>query len=512
MMSSKKGGYALHIESLPQSVIARILSYGERDMLQRAGCVSKSMIIADNTWRALCVYRFNVHTTMQLWPVFKTWKRLYRVLDKWMPACGFYVLASASPWGLLFIFRFIEGKFVGEVLWQDGRRDISASADGEGTICASHCVRLPRTRVVEVIFTEEENKSNVTILGDAIKSLALSNDEVILQSNRVISGGIQIPNLHIAPGCLVARLAESPRNLLFQTFPFQRDSIVRDMMKAWNPNSRNRSGAEDVQQMLRTLIDQQKRSSESALVFQYVDGPRSHSSVYREGMPLIRPGLYSGSYNLMYGKFRREILLVQYKRYVIEPGREDATWKQIGIEMFNTKFQRDPEGTRALLRQQITRSAASEVVFATGRKVTGDVHVTMGQLTWAALVWPAFEEDSDEYRGLRDVAERGHPSRRYPVVRTFFGWGCLAAPGFTNPSWNQGRLVQIDPGLRARSGDRDIHSFAFLWGRDGGDDVSLLRWLDIQERLPFSFVRDDSSDEKDAIASSASTTPATKSS
>ena len=79
---------------------------------------------------------------------------------------------------------------------------------------------------------------------------------------------------------------------------------------------------------------------------------RGQDFVYHRGMPLIRPGLYHGSYNKMYGKFQSEILLVEYRRFKLpsNPGghstqppshafdrqsaARDLVWAKIDVEIF----------------------------------------------------------------------------------------------------------------------------------------------------------------------------------
>jgi hypothetical protein len=118
-------------------------------------------------------------------------------------------------------------------------------------------------------------------------------------------------------------------------------------------------------------------------------------------MPLIRPGLYYGTYSPgNYGKFSNEVLLVEYRRYALPArvetvvGPSDAeprsrVWDRIRREVFNGDGgQRDLRGTFAAVQRAVARAGVPSVVFVLGRKVTGDLHVPMRALTWAALVYP----------------------------------------------------------------------------------------------------------------------------
>jgi hypothetical protein len=50
----------------------------------------------------------------------------------------------------------------------------------------------------------------------------------------------------------------------------------------------------------------------------------------------------------------------------------------------------------------------------------------------------------------------------------------LSFPGFENPSWDGGWLVQLFP-----------DSFAFAWDRDGNQEAVALRWIGVQDECPF---------------------------
>ena len=104
----------------------------------------------------------------------------------------------------------------------------------------------------------------------------------------------------------------------FRSTPFRR------LMWAWHPmnsddeENRNYGGVSGKPlSMLKELVDVLRATKQPprSLTFRYVNGPGLIDDVYRKGMPMIPAGLYHGCYNRMYGKFRREVILVYYKKY-----------------------------------------------------------------------------------------------------------------------------------------------------------------------------------------------------
>ena len=120
--------------------------------------------------------------------------------------------------------------------------------------------------------------------------------------------------------------------------------------------------------------------------------------------------------------------------------------------------------------------SAKELVFVCARKVTGDFHVTMGQMSFIAVVSPAVKV-TDKWRSLDTIIDRNTHRVRH-VLRGWMGWCTLAYPGFRRPHWNEGLLVKIAP---EREGERP--GFAFC--TDGNQEAIVLSWLPAQDNEPF---------------------------
>ena len=119
------------------------------------------------------------------------------------------------------------------------------------------------------------------------------------------------------------------------------------------------------------------------------------------------------------------------------------------------------------------------IVVVLGRKVTGDIHVPMRQLTFGALVHPTIPLRSSATVCPTTVKDRGGKEEEYNVLRHWDGWGTLAYEHFQNPSWASGCLLQV-----ARSNQREKgapHRFGFLWKEaDDGQPHA----VSILERMP----------------------------
>lgn len=103
----------------------------------------------------------------------------------------------------------------------------------------------------------------------------------------------------------------------------------------------------------------------------------------------------------------------------------------------------------------------------------------VGAITWIALVHPPLPEEQ-RIRGRMPV--RDNTDRLLHSVRQrWTGWGTLAYPGFHNPSWSMGELVQLeDEKVPPSRGGRDYnHRFAFAWGHS--QKATILHWVEAQD-------------------------------
>jgi hypothetical protein len=219
------------------------------------------------------------------------------------------------------------------------------------------------------------------------------------------------------------------------------------------------------------------------LTFDWIDGPNKEECFqYEDGMPIIQPGLYSGVYHDMYGKFKREILLIQYTTY------NKNNLEKIQKEVFNKGIHNDADHiyddfcqhvVAPVENANVASGMTDSVVVVTGRKVTGDLHVPSGELTFGALVHPQVTlTNTGRAECPETVIDRGGKHLEYRVLRHWDGWGTLAFENFRNPSWSIGTLLQLTGDYRGTGDHRD--SFGFRWGQ-GNSTTSVLKRMAEQD-------------------------------
>ena len=105
---------------LPVELMAVIVSYvtSETQDILKLSCVCKSLqnIVLNDTdgdgaiWRSLTKETFRVtDEKFQNFPKIRSHKALYSILQEFVAKEGFYVLAETLPWGVLFLWHFLNG-------------------------------------------------------------------------------------------------------------------------------------------------------------------------------------------------------------------------------------------------------------------------------------------------------------------------------------------------------------------------------------------------------------------
>jgi hypothetical protein len=332
----------------------------------------------------------------------------------------------------------------------------------------------------------------------------------------------------VVPGCptnvagnraLRLRCSELPAFLNLGRIWRSMSTMTRNqqsLTQLWDPFSLT-SPTELVQSLL--LLTHRRE-----LTLDFVEGPSKILSFdYKEEMPLLKNGLYSGVYVGIYGKFKREVILIEYVQFEFSYAKGDTVvddsssssssnenvWQDILSSVFNHPHQREGLARFQRIKEAVTLAKCNKVIFVLGKKATGDCHVPMNTVTFGALVSPIIDTlDNDngsaDHRPLplSHVTDRGGNGRKqYSVVRSWNGWGTLAHGMFQDPVWASGTLVQVrDPEQRYASGDsnsRGVDSrmvaqeqFGFVWdgewdGEQGtrGANASILTRMSEQDEF-----------------------------
>jgi len=442
----------------------------------------------EQVFRSLCLLHWQSVSSASFeteWkPKLSRWKAVYRVLQTWVPREGFYSVLEAAPWGLLLRLQFEAGKFVGYLLWPHHEE-----AEEGGDTTGSSGFRS--IRVLSVTFSHEGNASQATLLNQRESDNAGGIGEEIsimpIKVPKYTEPGMVLPGWSLRT---IVGTGTTLR-LIQRTNARMTDSLRNELDATWN-----HSTAADPNQMLQTLWQYSALRSPGGvrhLTLNWVDGPsRDDSFQYLDGMPVIRPGLYSGVYAPdVYGKFKREVILIEYRKYELGESNstEEATkWNTIQTEIFNAPEHTDGHGFYQSVKTFVTKSSSRSIVFVVGRKVTGDYHVPMRCITFGALVHPTLPLQNPP----ATATDRGHGEHEYFVKNAWAGWGTMAFPGFQRPVWANGTLVQVEPrsasirngrGNEAQSG---IDQFGFIWESDHrGEETSILTRMTEQDEFPW---------------------------
>ena len=426
-----------------------------RTLSRRLGDRSDTPGEDDTVWRVICqsVFRISEERFNQ-WPNVNSWYQLHRLLEVWVPREGFYVCRNASPWGLLFAFKFEGGEFVGNLLFPsfpNDRRPVGPTGGGGGArepLDSNNPDHYEVYPVLKIGFDQRGSPSgrlcigafenltvNVRMLSTATTIDTLNMPQMFRRSHSSTPTGASVRAMVLDFGLRDGNAAQVDAFVHQQNWSF--DATRRywhpnlECMEAWCPDRfvgtpNLGEGPSLLRALVHALVFAQRREDISdfrplPLVLEWVDGPsRGDKMTHHRGMPILRPGLYSGAYASEYGKFQRECVLLEHKVYVFphrpkprvlaaniggggceevkgtqgdSPDRDPDTdpkdrewegqgvreyehiWKKIYKDIFRGSSQADPEGIFRRWRREIAIQHPDQVVFVIGRKVTGDRHV-----------------------------------------------------------------------------------------------------------------------------------------
>lgn len=492
----------LRLDTLPPWALMDILSFltYSSERLKAFAVVGSGIreIIADQTcWRHLCrTYWRATDARLVDWPTLSP-QALYTALEKWLPTEGFYVLAPAFPWGLLVLVRLLAGRVEADVL-----RFVPRSGSHD-----FHEVRVPLFRVsleqgnggVKDVVTaswgsDEPPGSVIPLDPRRLCSLRRIPHSDLFRSTELVNAGYIQPARAIRVTPCWDRSAEDhvqspqvndpdgPEDEDDDSGPEHEDddsgledddddSEVSKALPSWATGrlpETPEAARELTQRMLRELHGHPRRyPCDLALVRSPAEAACTDTS-----FPGVRPGLYVGDYgHAMYGQYRTEVLLLEYVTL-----RADELGEE--LESQSRLFNRPgacATSARRRLPAELLQLPRVDTTFVRVVKQCGDFHVPCGATTFVALGAPT-ESGAALAQGKlppRTVRSRssGEP---WEVMRAWRGVGALSFPGFENPSWDGGWLVQLFP-----------DSFAFAWDRDGNQEAVALRWIGVQDECPF---------------------------
>lgn len=442
----------------------------------------------ETVWQHLCNdFWLLTPQRFEEWPSLRSYRALYRVLEQWAVLEGYYTVPSGFPWCLLVLLRFQAGALVGEVI-----RFASPSRSSQSRRPAGRMSLETRAKIFEITFSaDEENdfsvQASVTFPGDASgllsRNATLEPLPATLRASLVEAEQFPHPQ-EIIPRWIPARLgltikvADADAQEALELREKRRQPLLPEeealaallgarqrRMRLWRPDAVDTADSieEHSVQMFMELLEE-SRSLSLSLVRSPVEAALEDATA-----PRLSPGLYVGDYgHSMYGQYRHEVLLVEYR--------------ECGVEGLEALFARPFESALPTELTAALEAVGAENVgsmgFLVGSKVTGDVHVPAGQTTFVALCSsPELRLQLDRARepAASVVINRGNREIE-EVIRAWPGFGTLAMFGFGQPSWAPGWLVQLEP---TSDGDR----FGFVWSRN--QETIVLEYVQAQSTSPF---------------------------
>jgi len=464
-------------------LLAHVLSFGEHDSkwfcFLSAVAPNVRNILANNAaWQHLCKeHWYATEDRLKEWPSLSACG-LYSALETWVPCEGYYVLATAFPWGLLVLVRLTEGRVAADIIRFHMQSQMHKLED----------VLIPFFRVN--LFETQPGKVQSAVEpswcvrhGDQLEFAKIHPSR--LRALPELGGHF---SFHVSDvyGALLLnttrafRVSASVPTASSETPAPTGSSLTggHQDISEWQPQDLPKS-VEVLTQRTQHMLDGIFGSCEVPVDCALVRSPADFVPQNAE-FPGIRPGLYVGDYgHLMYGQYRTEVLLLEYISLTPEEVQRE-------LESPTRIFSRPqccgstgpPEELQMLANLQET------ITFVRGIKQCGDKHVPMGATTFVAICGPetACESLADSRHGApraapREVRNRGSGQSEV-VMKSWCGFGTLAGIGFQFPSWAPGWLVQLpdDP-------ETQDHRFAFMWSRN--QDAVVLQWIRTQDTCPF---------------------------
>lgn len=403
------------------------------------------LLQSENYYQAkvMGAYASNKRVSSSEWPSHQRvgkWRILNQILSKYAILEGFWVICDAWPFGYLILCRFHGEKFCGDIIYplptvigKDNRRQRNVIR-----------YRNLTERIFEISFADDTGEESCKVLSSQTAAhFGIQEEESVILNN------LRFPR---------------NRGLLFE---------ISDISEANYKDDENEgiiTADGDTMPPIKSLISDMI-NDEHRFLMEYLDGPNgrpiSDATAYQKimkesiqidsNMPLIKPGLYVGSYGTQYGFRQHEIIQIRYFEISEDNGKSQQDERQVLLD--------DAFGGR--IPSDFSTKEELTTFLISGRKVTGDTHVPTGEVTWVANMSKTIEDTSDRPEFVLD-----HNRQRHNVKRAWPGYGTLAYLFFQRPSWNDGWLYQLE------DDEYDGSSrFAFAWSKWQNEECIILNGL-----------------------------------
>jgi len=374
------------------------------------------------------------------------------ILSVYVPLEGLYTICNSWPWGLLVRCQFDDGKFCGDLI-----RAVPDGTDGSEIDAFSGGYKRVLDRIFEISFEKDGLAKCEIMVGNVSQEGRQSTKALAFEF------GVSFQPAKLLSIFLTKEFPCKKDGFLFKIYWDAISKIVNNNLLLatqqfeWPPMGERprfwdeQGGPPKANELIQGIQDTRLRADRNQLLLEplrttlLISLDQSHNldlaaQVSTSVAPLLKPGFYVGGYEAIYGFLRHEIL---HLSHVCVDTKSHRSLE----EAFGSRI---PENN--LFGNDCTRG-----VLMVGRKVTGDMHVPVGEITWFADI----TRRSDTNTAPTTVEDQN--GNRHRIVRSWNGMGTLAYPMFRNPSWDKGWLLELEGNL-----------FAFCWSQFHQQGITIL--------------------------------------
>eukprot|EP00554_Chaetoceros_debilis_P016448 CAMPEP_0194123412 /NCGR_PEP_ID=MMETSP0150-20130528/54419_1 /TAXON_ID=122233 /ORGANISM="Chaetoceros debilis, Strain MM31A-1" /LENGTH=508 /DNA_ID=CAMNT_0038816647 /DNA_START=81 /DNA_END=1604 /DNA_ORIENTATION=+ len=394
----------------------------------------------------------NVQQSMDIdaWPPLESvggWRVLYdQILSVYAPLEGYCSICNAWPWGLLLECHFKDGKFCGDLV-----RAIQNNTIIEGSSTSTSQYIRKSDKIFEISFGQGGEAKCEIFLGD---TEAKDDDQQSSTKTHALEFGFNFQRAKLLDHVVTTESPRQKDGFLFKinwdANTFANHNLLRSTCFVWPPVGTvphlwndDEEGPPRANEIITGIqknpwhIDGESHTNLPQLLLEPLDIAWPSRKGNKQTLPTLRKvsslkmpltsGLYAGSYGSQYGCLRHEILHLSY----IDPSCPKSLDDVFQSRMPHSDF---------------LGSHDSSSVLLIGRKVTGDMHVPAGEITWFADINRLCGD------GTAPATIEDQNGTHHRVVRSWNGLGTLSYSLFRKPSWDEGWLLELEANI-----------FAFNW-------------------------------------------------
>lgn len=408
------------------------------------------------------------------WPCAESvggYKNLYHILVSWSPLEGWYTLCDAWPWGYLVLMKFCDGMLCGEVVSVSQQESSYKAPEYD----------CERERIFEISFNSS-GSANCTVIGKKAESFGVKWKGGSSSSSAGNSSYHKVKKSDVFRSLQIRNdLSDDdvfPRNngLLFHISNILKNEMDADSKELYpDPFSSNMSGVDEsmsvpmptCSDIIGTLLQREmpiykykqniRRQSyvnrlqeyyPNGLLLEYICGPEGRplgnrakaskvKGVFQHAHPL-QPGFYVGKNDRRFFHHHLRHEVVQLRNHRLQTASSNEP-DEIMLSLQESLTASGTDSLPSIVDLVESNNHRANYNFVSGRKVTGDIYVPTGELTWIAITSPL--RDMTMFPSPPKVLVKG--SQCHQVTNAWPGWKQLARPFYCDSSWKEGWLLEL---------------------------------------------------------------------